>query len=73
VFSTALTYELQAKRIAAYAIKEQGFRRFCILHADTTYGELARLFAQEVRRNEEVIAIESYKEGEADVARSSNV
>ncbi|HKQ35100.1 MAG TPA: penicillin-binding protein activator, partial [Nitrospiraceae bacterium] len=69
VFSTALTYELQAKRIATYAIKEQGFRRFCILHPDTTYGrELARLFAQEVRRSEgEVIAIESYKEGEADV------
>lgn len=69
VFSTALTYELQAKRIAVYAIKEQGFRRFCILHPDTTYGrELARLFAQEVRRSEgEVIAIESYKEGEADV------
>jgi ABC-type branched-subunit amino acid transport system substrate-binding protein/outer membrane protein assembly factor BamD (BamD/ComL family) len=69
VFSTALTYELQAKRIAAYAIKEQGFRRFCILHPDTAYGrELARLFAQEVRQHEgEVIAIESYKEGEADV------
>ena len=69
VFSTALTYELQAKRIAAYAIKEQGFRRFCILHPETTYGrELARLFAQEVRQHEgEVIAIESYKEGEADV------
>ncbi|MCI0427248.1 MAG: penicillin-binding protein activator [Nitrospiraceae bacterium] len=70
VFSTALTYQLQAKRIAAYAIKEQGFRRFCILHPDTTYGrEMARLFAQEVRQHEgEVIAIESYKEGEADVS-----
>jgi len=69
VFSTALTYDLQAKRIAAYAIKEQGFRRFCILHPDTTYGrELARLFAQEVRQHEgEIIAVESYKEGEADV------
>ena len=74
VFSTALTYELQAKRIAAYAIKEQGFRRFCILHPDTTYGrELARLFAQEVRQHEgEVIAIESYKEGEADVSAQLN-
>jgi ABC-type branched-subunit amino acid transport system substrate-binding protein len=70
VFSTALTYQLQAKRIASYAIKEQGFSRFCILHPDTTYGrELARLFAQEVRQHEgEVIAIESYKEGEADVS-----
>ncbi|MEK7235265.1 MAG: penicillin-binding protein activator [Nitrospirota bacterium] len=69
VFSTALTYQLQAKRIAAYAIGEQGYRRFCILHPDTAYGrELARLFAQEVRQHEgEVIAIESYKEGEADV------
>ncbi len=70
VFSTALTFQHQAKRIAAYAIKEQGFRRFCILHPDTAYGrELARLFAQEVRQHEgEVIAIESYKEGEADVS-----
>src|SRR6185503_10523352 len=69
VFSTALTYELQAKRIATYAVKEQGFRRFCILHPDTTYGrELARLFTQEVRQHEgEIIAVESYKEGEADV------
>ena len=70
VFSTSLTYQLQAKRIAAYAIGEQGFRRFCILHPDTAYGrELARLFAQEVRQHEgEVITIESYKEGEADVS-----
>ncbi len=70
VFSTALTYQFQAKRIAAYAVGEQGFRRFCILHPDTTYGrELARLFAQEVRqRDGEIIAIESYKEGDADVS-----
>jgi branched-chain amino acid transport system substrate-binding protein len=70
VFSTALTFQLQAKRIAAYAMKEQGFRRFCILHPDTAYGrELARLFAQEVRQHEgEVIAVESYKEGETDVS-----
>lgn len=70
VFSTALTYQLQAKRIASYAIREQGFRRFCILHPDTTYGrELAKLFAQEVRQHDgEVIAIESYKEGEPDVS-----
>ncbi|MDE3048321.1 MAG: penicillin-binding protein activator [Nitrospirota bacterium] len=70
VFSTALTYQLQAKRIAAYAIKEQGFSRFCILHPDTTYGrELARLFAEEVHQHQgEVIAIESYNEGEADVS-----
>lgn len=68
-FSTALTYQLQAKRLAAYAAGEQGFRRFCILHPDTTYGrELARWFAQEVRAQDgEIIAVESYKEGESDL------
>ena len=70
LFSTSLTYVLQAKRIAAYATSEQGYRRFCILHPDTIYGrELARLFAQEVRQHDgEVIAIESFKEGESDFA-----
>jgi ABC-type branched-subunit amino acid transport system substrate-binding protein len=68
-FSTALTYQLQAKRIAAFATGEQGYRRFCILHPDTAYGrELARLFAEEVRLHQgEIIAIESYKEGDSDV------
>jgi ABC-type branched-subunit amino acid transport system substrate-binding protein/predicted negative regulator of RcsB-dependent stress response len=68
MFSTSLTYGLQAERIAAYATKEQGYRRFSILHPDTVYGrELARLFAQEVRRNDgEIIAIESFKEGDTD-------
>ncbi|WP_455379214.1 penicillin-binding protein activator [Petrachloros mirabilis] len=69
IFSTALTYQLQAKRIANYATGELGFQRFCILYPDTTYGrEMARLFAQEVRqRDGEIIAIESYKEGDPDV------
>ncbi len=68
-FSTALTYQLQAQRIAAYAAEELGFRRFCILHPDTAYGrEMARLFAQEARqRDGEIIAIESYVEGDSDV------
>src|SRR6476620_7380173 len=67
--STALTYQLQARRIAAYAAGELGFRRFCILHPDTAYGrEMARLFAQEIRqRDGEIIAIESYKEGDSDI------
>lgn len=71
LFSTALTYQMQAERIAAYAVKEQGYRRFCILHPETIYGrELARLFAQEVRRYEgEIIAVRSYKEGDTDFSR----
>jgi branched-chain amino acid transport system substrate-binding protein len=68
LFSTSLTYALQAKRIAVYATTEQQYRRFCILHPDTVYGrELARLFAQEVRQHDgEIIATESFKEGETD-------
>ncbi|HXV69354.1 MAG TPA: penicillin-binding protein activator [Nitrospira sp.] len=68
LFSTSLTYALQAERIATYATSEQDYRRFCILYPNTIYGrELARLFAQEVRqRDGEVIAVESFKEGETD-------
>lgn len=68
LFSTALTYGLQAKRMAAYATDEEHYRRFCILHPDTAYGrELARLFAQEIRLHDgELIATESFKEGETD-------
>jgi ABC-type branched-subunit amino acid transport system substrate-binding protein/predicted negative regulator of RcsB-dependent stress response len=68
VFSTAITYSMQAKRLAAYATGEQGYRRFCILYPETTYGrELARLFAQEIQEHDgEIIAMESYKEGETD-------
>ena len=68
LFSTSLTYAMQAERIATYAAKEQGYRRFCILHPDTVYGrELARLFVQEVRRFDgEIIAMEAFKEGETD-------
>lgn len=70
LFSTSLTYALQAERMATYAAQEQGHRRFCIIHPDTVYGrELARLFAQEVYHLDgEIIAIESFKEGETDFA-----
>ncbi|NJN37271.1 MAG: amino acid ABC transporter substrate-binding protein [Nitrospiraceae bacterium] len=70
LFSTSLTYALQAQRIATYATQDQGYRRFCIVHPDTVYGrELARLFAQEVYRiGGEVIAIEAFKEGDTDFA-----
>lgn len=68
VFSTALTYGHQAKRVAEYALKEQQFKRFAILYPDTPYGrDLARLFAQELRQQDgELIASEPYKEGDND-------
>ncbi len=68
VFSTAFTYTQQAQRIADFAVGRQGYRRFCILHPDTTYGhELTRLFTQSVRqRGGEIIAVESYEETDHD-------
>lgn len=68
VFSTSLTYGHQAKRIAAYAVQEQHYHRFAILHPDTAYGrELARLFTQEVQQHgAEVVAVDSYREGDTD-------
>ncbi|GMV49192.1 hypothetical protein FBQ96_03920 [Nitrospirales bacterium NOB] len=68
VFSTALTYGHQAKRVAEYAFREQQYKRVAILYPDTVYGrELARLFAQEIRQQDaELIASELYKEGDAD-------
>jgi ABC-type branched-subunit amino acid transport system substrate-binding protein/predicted negative regulator of RcsB-dependent stress response len=68
VFSTALTYGHQAKRIADYAIRDQHYKRLAILYPDTVYGrELARLFAQHVVHQEgEIIASIAYKEGETD-------
>ena len=68
VFSTALTYGHQAKRVADYAIREQQYKRVAILHPDTAYGrDLARLFAQEIRQQDgEIITSEIYKEGDTD-------
>ncbi|MBI4002398.1 MAG: penicillin-binding protein activator [Nitrospira defluvii] len=68
VFSTALTYGHQAKRVADYAIRDQHYKRLAILYPDTAYGrELTRLFAQEIRQQDgEIIATEAYKEGDTD-------
>ncbi len=68
VFSTAVTYALQARRLADYALGRRGFYQFGILHPDTQYGrELSRLFSQEVRqRGGTVVAVESYPEGATD-------
>ncbi len=68
LFSTTLTYQQQARRLADYAVARMGYRRFCILHPENPYGqELARLFSQEVKqRGGEIIAVESYAESDTD-------
>lgn len=68
VFSTSVTYSLQARRLADYAMGRRGLFQFGVLHPDTYYGrELARLFSQEVRqRGGAIVAVESYPEQATD-------
>ncbi|MBM4125427.1 MAG: hypothetical protein FJ246_10850, partial [Nitrospira sp.] len=68
VFSTALTYQQQARRLADYAVTRMGYRRVCVLHPETAYGqELTRLFVQEVKqRGGEIVAIETYADHDTD-------
>lgn len=68
LFSTAFTFPQQASRLADYAIGTLGYRRFCILYPDNSYGrELARRFTQDVHlRGGEIIAVESYREQDTD-------
>lgn len=68
VFSTALTYGQQAKRVADYAVRDQHYKRLAILYPDTVYGrEMTRLFTQEIRQQDgEIIAAQAYKEGDTD-------
>lgn len=68
VFSTAMTYPLQTRRLVEHAMTRLSYYRFAVLYPDTTYGRaLARLFGREVmRRGGEIIAIESYQEGDTD-------
>ncbi len=72
LFNSALTYPLQTKRLAEYAMGTLGLKRFCILHPDAAYGrELAALFAREVaHRDGEIIAVETYKEGDTDFGQA---
>lgn len=72
LFSTALPYAHQAKRIASYATEQLGYRRVSVLSPDTVYGrELAQLFSQElIQHGGEIIASESYKEGDTDFGQA---
>lgn len=72
VFNSALTYPLQANRLADYATGPLELKRFAILHPDAPYGrELAAQFAREVQqRNGEIIAVEAFKEGDGDFGQT---
>jgi len=71
VFSTALTYSIQAEQMADYAMRRYGCRRFAVIHPDNGYGrQLAHYFIEEAKRQGgEVITVESYREDETDFAK----
>jgi len=71
VFSTALTYSIQAEQMADYAMRRYGCRRFAVMHPDNGYGrQLAHYFIEEAKRQGgEVITVESYREDETDFAK----
>ncbi|MDR2349874.1 MAG: ABC transporter substrate-binding protein [Deltaproteobacteria bacterium] len=62
VFRLYLTHELQAKAVAAYAIRENGHENLAILYPADAYGELMRrAFASEVARlGGNLVVSESY-------------
>lgn len=72
LFSTALSYAHQTKRLASYTTEQLGYRRVSVLYPNTFYGrELAQLFGQEViQHGGEIIASESYKEGDTDFGQA---
>ncbi|MFQ5991385.1 MAG: penicillin-binding protein activator [Nitrospiraceae bacterium] len=74
LFSTALTFSQQARRLAEYAFDRLELRRFCILYPEVGYGrELARLFSREVRqKGGDIVAVESYQESDTDFGPQIN-
>lgn len=69
-FSTAVIPPLQIDALVHHAITQLHYRRFCIVHPQTGYGqEMARLFQEEaVRQGGEIVAVESYTDDETDFA-----
>lgn len=68
LLSTAFTFPQQASRLAEYTMGTMGYRRFCILYPENSYGrELARQFTQAVHlMGGKIIAAESYQEQDTD-------
>lgn len=68
IFRNSLTNRQQARAIAAYAVEQQGMRRFGILHPRNRLGEDMRdLFINEVaRRGGQVVRIQGYDERATD-------
>lgn len=67
VFSTALTFPLQAQAIAQYAM-QAGYRRICVIAPESGYGRrLGRLLAEEMQRlGGDIISEQWYGKGESD-------
>jgi branched-chain amino acid transport system substrate-binding protein len=71
VFRDFLTAAMQIRTVVRYAQAELGLRRFAVLYPDDPYGqEMARLFREEVLRNDGEIRKEGvYKTDQTDFAQ----
>ncbi|MES0362889.1 MAG: penicillin-binding protein activator [Desulfobacteria bacterium] len=74
VFRNFLTFSLQAKAIAAYAVQERGIKRFAILYPEERYGIsfMNRFWDELIVHDAEIVGIESYGTDQTDFADAIN-
>jgi len=74
VFRNFLTFSLQAKAIAAYAVQELGIKRFAILYPEERYGiSFMNTFWDElIVHDAKIVGIESYGTDQTDFADAVN-
>ncbi|MES0349925.1 MAG: penicillin-binding protein activator [Desulfobacteria bacterium] len=74
VFRNFLTFSLQAKAIAAYAVQELGIKKFAILYPEERYGIsfMNRFWDELIVHDAEIVGIESYGTDQTDFADAIN-
>jgi branched-chain amino acid transport system substrate-binding protein len=74
VFRNFLTFSLQAKAIAAYAVQELGIKKFAILYPEERYGIsfMNRFWDELIVHDAKIVGIESYGTDQTDFADAVN-
>lgn len=74
VFRNFLTFSLQAKALAAYAVQELGIKRFAILYPEERYGIsfMNRFWDELIVHDAKIVGIESYGTDQTDFADAVN-
>lgn len=71
VFQTAMTRQLQAQTLAAYAVRKLGLKRFAVVHPGDVYGmRFAELFRAAVQsEGARLVGAVAYRPGQTDFTR----